>query len=457
VSPALADSPRAAELPVIRSRWPGQLGLALMRDPLGVFTRIARAHGDIAQLNIGRERVYLVSHPELVREVLVTNQRNFRKGRALERARMLLGDGLLTSEGDMHRRQRRMIQPEFHRHQVARYAEAMVAIAARRAGGWRDGGAVDMHREMSALALAIAGTTLFGADVEHEARDIGDALDATFGTFMRTFYMPFGDLVLRLPLPSSRRFHDGARRIEETVFRLITERRASGEDRPDLLSLLLRARDTEGDGGGMTDRQVRDEALTFFLAGHETTANALTWTWFLLAAHPDVADRMAAESRACGEGPLGAEDLARLPYTRMVLSESMRLYPPAWTVARRAIGDFTLGGHAIPGGSLVVTSQWVIHRDPRWWPDAEDFRPDRWEGEGADRPKFAYFPFGGGARLCIGEHFAWMEGILVLATIARDWHFTLEPGARVVPQATITLRPAGGIPMRMHRRVPSGP
>ena len=203
----------------------------------------------------------------------------------------------------------------------------------------------------------------------------------------------------------------------------------------------------------MTDQQVRDEVLTFFLAGHETTANALTWTWYLLAQHPEAADRIAEESRACGAGPLCADDVVRLPFTRMVLSESMRLFPPAWTVARRSLGAFSLGPYHLPAGALVILPQWVIHRDPRWWPDPERFDPERWDpSAAAERPKFAYFPFGGGARICIGEHFAWMEGVLVLATIARHWRFALVPGANVTPLPTITLRPRSGVPMTAHRR-----
>lgn len=442
-----------APVPLLKPRYPGELALRLVRNPLEHFTRLAREHGDVVHVRMGREHIYLVSHPELVREVLVSNQRNFKKGRALERARFLLGDGLLTSEGEHHLRQRRMIQPEFHRQHVARYADTMVEVATSRVATWRDGAAVDVHKEMSAVALSIASRTLFGADVGYEAEEIGAALEATFGTFMRTFYMPFGDLVLRLPIPSSRRFWQGARRVQQTVNRLIAERRASGEDRDDLLSLLLRARDLEGDGTGMTDDEVRDEVLTFFLAGHETTANALTWSWVLLAGHPDVADRVAAEARACGDGPLGAAHLSHLPYTRMVLSESMRLYPPAWTVARRALGDFTLGAHRIPAGALVVTSQYVIQRDARWWPDPDRFDPERWRPDlTVERPKFAYFPFGGGARMCIGEHFAWMEGILVLASIARDWRCELQPGTTVTPHPTITLRPRGGVAMTVHQR-----
>ncbi len=436
-----------------RPRYPGQLLARLLTDAPGHLADMAREHGDIVELRAaGRELTYLVSHPEDVREVLVSNQRNFKKGRFLERARMLLGDGLLTSEGDVHRRQRRMIQPEFHRQHIARYGDAMVALTARRTARWQDGQRVDMYPEMAALTLAIAGATLFGAEVEHEAAEIATALDETFTTFMRTFYLPFGDVMLRLPLPSSRRFWASADRLLWSVNRLIAQRRSTPADRPDLLSLLLRVRDTEGDGGGMSDQQVRDEVLTFFLAGHETTANALSWTWYLLAQHPGVADQVAAESRALGGRPLTADDYAALPYTRMVLAESMRLYPPAWAIARRSLGPCEIGGYPIPTDALVVTAPWVVHRDPRWWPDPGRFDPERWREPDPDRPKFAYFPFGGGARMCIGEHFAWLEGVLVLASVAREWRMTLPPGTTVRTHASITLRPRGGVPMILERR-----
>lgn len=424
----------------------------LLRNPPAHLTDVARG-GDVVQLRArGRETTYLVSHPELIREVLVTNQRNFKKGRALERARLLLGDGLLTAEGEVHRRQRRMIQPEFHRQHINRYGEAMVALTARRIARWTDGQPVDIHEEMAALTLAIAGSTLFGAEVEHESAEIAEALDETFTTFMRTFYLPFGDTLLRLPLPSSRRFWRSTNRLLASVDRLIAERRANLGDQADLLSLLLRIRDTEGDGLGLTDQQVKDEVLTFFLAGHETTANALAWSWWLLATHPEVADRVAAEAAALGNRPLTADDFASLPLARMVLAESMRLYPPAWAVARRSLGPCEIGGYAIPADALVVMSQWVVHRDARWWPDPDRFIPERWRDPAPDRPKFAYFPFGGGARMCIGEHFAWLEGVLVLASIARDWRMSVAPGASVTTRATITLRPRGGIPVTLHRR-----
>lgn len=424
----------------------------LLRDPVAHLTDVAKL-GDVVQLRArGREVTYLVNHPELIRDVLVTNQRNFKKGRALERAKLLLGDGLLTAEGDVHRRQRRMIQPEFHRQHINRYGETMVALTTRRAARWSDGQAMDMHREMSALTLAIAGITLFGSEVEHESAEIATALDETFTTFMRTFYLPFGDTLLRLPLPSSRRFWRSTDRLIASVDRLIAERRAHPNDAADLLSLLLRVRDTEGDGAGMTDQQVKDEVLTFFLAGHETTANALAWSWYLLAQHPAVADRMAAEASACGDRPLGADDFANLSFTRMVFAESMRLYPPAWAIARRSLGPCEIGGFPIPADALVVVSPYVVHRDARWWPDPEQFDPERWAAPDPARPKFAYFPFGGGARMCIGEHFAWLEGVLVLATLAREWRMTLAPGATVSTHATITLRPRHGIPLVLHRR-----
>lgn len=425
----------------------------LLRDPLHHLTEVARSCGDVVELRgRGRERTFLVSHPELVREILVTNQRNFKKGRALERARLLLGDGLLTSEGDVHRRQRRMIQPEFHRQHIAQYGETMVSLTERRMTRWRDGQRMDMHEEMSALTLAIAGATLFGADVEHESQEIAEALDETFTTFMRTFYLPFGDTLLRLPLPSSRRFWRSTERLLASVDRLIRERRAQPTDREDLLSLLLRVRDTEGDGRGLTDQQVKDEVLTFYLAGHETTANALSWSWYLLAQHPEAAERVAAEALACGPRSLTADDYPRLPWTRMVFAEAMRLYPPAWAIARRSLGPCTVGGYHLPTDALVAMSQWVVHRDPRWWPRPNAFEPERWQEPVPERPKFAYFPFGGGARMCIGEHFAWLEGVLVLATIAREWRMSLPAGSAVRPQATITLRPRDGIVLETSRR-----
>ena len=443
-----------ADPPGPRRRVPALNAIRLGRDPLGFLVDLARRYGDIARVPLGAETLYLFNHPDLVRDVLVTNHRNFHKGRGLERAKMLLGSGLLTSEGEFHLRQRRLAQPAFHRQRVAAYGATMAAYAAARRDRWCAGAVIDAHREMMALTLAIVGKTLFDANVEHEAAEIGEALATTFESFQFGFFLPFGELLERLPLPATRRFRKARARLDATIYRLIEERRRSATDRGDLLSMLLLAQDTEGDGGGMTDLQLRDEAMTLFLAGHETTANALTWTWYLLSQHPEVEARLHAEVDAALGGRLPtADDLPALPYTRMILAESMRLYPPAWILGRRALAPFEAGGYQIPARSIVLMSQFVMHRDARWFPDPERFDPERFSPERqAERPKFAYFPFGGGPRVCIGEQFAWMEGILALATIAQRWRLSLVSGHPVALQPIITLRPKFGMRMAVHPR-----
>jgi cytochrome P450 len=449
---ATAATPTDAPGP--RRRVPALDALRMGRDPLGFLTGLRDRYGDIARVPLGAETLYLFSHPDLVRDVLVTNHRNFHKGRGLERAKMLLGDGLLTSEGEFHLRQRRLAQPAFHRQRVAAYGATMATYAAARRDRWRAGTTIDAHQEMMALTLAIVGKTLFDADVEHEAGEIGAALATTFESFHFGFFLPFGELLERLPLPATLRFRKARARLDATIYRLIEERRRAGGDRGDLLSMLLLAQDTEGDGGRMTDLQLRDEAMTIFLAGHETTANAMAWTWYLLAQHPDVEARVHAEiDTALGGRIPGADDLPLLPYTRMVLAESMRLYPPAWIVGRRAIGPFDANGYTIPARSIVLLSQYTMHRDARWFPDPERFDPERFTPERqAARPKFAYFPFGGGPRVCIGEQFAWMEGLILLATIAQRWRLRLVPDHPIALQPIITLRPKHGIRMIVEAR-----
>ncbi len=410
----------------------------------------------MARIPLGVRSLYLLAHPDQARDVLVTHQRNFKKGRALEQARLLLGNGLLTSEGDLHMRQRRLMQPAFHRQRIAAYGETMVRFAERRAASWHDGATLDVHAEMMSLTMAIVGKTLFDADVEDESRELGDALTASFDAFRTMFFVPFGELLEKIPLPMTRRFIAGRKRLEETIYRIVAERRTSGVDTGDLLSMLLAARDEEGDGGGMSDTQIRDEAMTLFLAGYETTANALSWTFYLLAQHPEVEARMHDEVDSLADEKLGAESLQHLPYTRMVLSESMRLYPPAYAIGRRALGDYTVGEFHIPANSIVILSPYITQRDARWYTVPEGFEPDRWLPEHvAARPKFSYFPFGAGPRICIGEPFAWMEGVLLLATISRRWRLRLLSQDPVQPQALITLRPRGGIPMRVESRLPS--
>ncbi len=422
------------------------------RNAAEFLERTARQYGELVYLRVGPQHIYLVSDPAAIKDVLVTNQAQFKKSRMLERARMLLGDGLLTSEGELHKRQRRLVQPAFHRERLAGYAAIMSERAAQCRERWTAGEHLDISREMMRLTLAIVARALFSANVDSEADEIGAALTEVFGMF-ETILLPFSEWIEKLKLPPMRRFYRARERLDATIYRLIAERRAHDDthddttDTGDLLSMLLAARD-EDDGGGMTDQQVRDEALTLFVAGHETTAVAAAWAWYLLSQNPEAEMRFHAEIDQVLGGKLpGLEDLPRLRYTEGVFAETLRLYPPAWAVGRRTLGDYRLGEFTIPAGAIVLMSPYAVHRDPRWFPDPLKFFPDRWLTEDSTRPKFSYFPFGGGARVCIGERFAWTEGILLLATIAQRWRLRLEPGHRVETRPLITLRSKHGIRM----------
>jgi cytochrome P450 len=432
---------------------PGVNLISIRRDPIKFVTNLIKQYGDLVYFKLGPQPVFLLNNPDHIRDVLVTHNKSFMKGEGLQRAKRLLGEGLLTSEGEFHLRQRRMAQPAFHRQRIAGYGATMVEYAVRACEEWRAGETRDIAREMMRLTLAITGKTLFDADVESEADEIGEALTMTFKQFNR-LTLPFSQLLERLPLPATRRFQKARARLDSTIYRIIDERRASGEDRGDLLSMLIAARDVEGDGSGMTDEQLRDEAMTIFLAGHETTANALTWTWYLLSQHPEVEARFHAEVDEVLQGELPtAEDFPRLPYTEMIFAEAMRLYPPAWIIGRRALVDYQIDGYAVPARSILLMSQYVTHHDPRYYPDPFRFDPERWTAAAREaRPKFSYYPFGGGPRLCIGENFAWMEGSLVLATIAQRYKMRLAPGAVVENQPLVTLRPKHGMKMILERR-----
>jgi cytochrome P450 len=423
------------------------------RDPIGFLLDSARKYGDVVYLKFGPQDLFLINHPDYIRDVLVTDNRNFVKSRGLEMAKKFLGEGLLTSEGEFHRRQRRLAQPAFHHKRINAYAEVMADYAARIRDGWSDGETVDISQEMMRLTLAIVGKTLFDADVESETKKIGEALTDIMQLFER-ITMPFPWLLEKLPLPSNFRFVKAKQRLDATIYRIINERRASGEDRGDLLSMLLLAQDEEGDGGSMTDLQLRDEAMTIFLAGHETTANALTWTWYLVSQNPEVEARLHAEiDSVLGINLPTAEDVAKLRYTEMVFAEAMRLFPPAWTVGRRALNDYRIDKYDVPAGSIILMSQYVMHHDARYYPDPFKFDPERWTPEArAARPKFSYFPFGGGPRVCIGEPFAWMEGVLLIATIAQRWRMRLAERQRVELKPMITLRPKYGMRMKVERR-----
>jgi cytochrome P450 len=428
------------------------------RDPLRFFVNLARTYGDIAHVHMAGEHLFLLNDPQLIRDVLVTNQHNFLKGRALERARRLLGNGLLTSEGATHVRQRRLIQPSFHRDRIASYAAVMTEHADRAQQRWQDGEVVDVAQAMTRLTLGIVGRTLFGADVDAEAKNVGRALHDVLGAFWLTM-LPLSELLEHLPIPAFRRSRRARAELDRIIYAMIAERRASLKDRGDLLSMLLMAQDEEGDGTGMSDRQVRDEAMTIFLAGHETTANALSWTWYLLSGAPDVEARLHAEVDRVLEGRRPTlDDVARLPLVEQIVTESMRLYPPAWIIGRRAIHDYPVRDYLIPARGVVVMSPYLIHRSERLFSGADRFNPDRWTPAfKASSPPFAYFPFGGGARRCIGEAFAWMELVLVVATFAQRWRMRLVPDHPVVPQPVVTLRLKHGLKMVVERRDSSKP
>jgi cytochrome P450 len=438
------------KLPGPSNLLPGRILYRMARDITGFFAEVQKAHGDVASFRIGRRRIVLLSHPDHIRDVLVVRDENFTKGPALRMAKITLGEGLLTSEGDFHRRQRRIMQPAFHAQRVAAYADIFVQSALRTRGRWKAGDVFDIRAAMTQLTLEIVAKTLFGADLESEVRELGEAMDVTVTMFDRSRY-PWAKLLNLLPLASNRRFLRAKDRVFATIDQMIAQRRANASDRNDFLSLLLRARDTEGDGGGMSDEQLRFEAMTLFSAGHETTANALVWTWLLLAQNPAAEAKLheELEHELSSRAPTAA-DVPRLVYTRAVLAESMRLYPPAWVIGRQATHADRAGDYVIPAGAVVLMSQFLVHRDPRWWKDPETFNPQRWLDEGAEaRPRYAYFPFGGGSRQCIGESFAWLEGILLIATLAQKWRFQLINDAPIRLHATITLRPRDPLPMRV--------
>jgi cytochrome P450 len=422
------------------------------RDPLVFFTSLARQYGDVVHYRMAGERIFLISDPQHIKDVLVTHNRNFTKSRGLERTKRILGNGLLTSEGAVHLRQRRLMQPAFHRDRIAGYGGTMVAYADRTRRGWHDGATLDVAREMNRLTLSVVGKTLFDADVESQAAAVGEALTGVMESFWMML-LPFADLIERLPVPRLRRARLARARLDAIIYRMIADRRASQRDRGDLLSMLLTAQD-EDDGGVMTDQQVRDEAMTIFLAGHETTANALTWTWYLLSENRNAARQLHDEvDRVLRGRQPSVEDIPRLPYVERVVTEAMRLYPPAWLIGRRAIAEYRFGPYVAPPRAILIMSPFIVQRDARHYPDPERFDPDRWTPERkASRPPFTYFPFGGGPRRCIGESFAWMELILIVATIAQRWDLRLVPGHPVVPQPLITLRAKHGMRMTVAAR-----
>src|SRR5436190_2570814 len=428
-------------------RW--SLG-PLNNNPLEYFTKVAREYGDVAGLRVLNFKTVFINHPSVIEEVLVTNARKYSKGRVLRANRHVFGEGLLTSEGDFGLRQRRLAQPAFHRARVASYAATMVDYTERMVQGWRGGEERDAHQEMMRLTLEIVAKTLFDADVEGDAQEVGKSLELLLeigANFRRTIFVPHW-----LPTPTNLRVRREVKQIEKILYRIIAERRASGRDAGDLLSMLLSAQDQ--DGSRMTDRQLRDEAITLFLAGHDTTTSTLSRTWWLLAQNPAVEAKLHAELDAVlGDRAPSLDDLPRLAYTGHVITESLRLYPAAWGMARLAVEDHEIAGYPVRNGMGVAMAQWVVHRDPRWYDAPEECLPERWENDLWKRlPRFAYFPFGGGPRQCIGNAFALMEATLILAMIARKFRLRLVANHPVAPLASITLRPRHGVRVTLESR-----
>lgn len=421
-------------------------------DVLGFHRRCREEYGDLVRLQLGSRTIYLMTHPDLIHTVLVGNHRNFIKHSFFWRhVTAIFGAGLLTNEGEAWLRQRRLIAPAFHRDRVFSYGETMVAYTLRMLEQWRDGDVRNVHQDVMALTLEIVGKVLFDADVDSDAVAIGRAFDAVTdeiaARFRRPVFIP--DWV---PLPGNFRYRAGVRALDKLVYRVIAEHHASGAQGNDLLSMLMQVRDE--DGSRMSDKQLRDEAITLLLAGHETTALALSWTFYLLSRNPQVDAKLADELQTVlGDRAPAPADLPRLRYTEQVITESMRLFPPAYGIGREAVDDCEIGGYHVPAGTTIFMSVFTMHHDARWYPDPDAFRPERWENGFADTlPRHAYMPFGGGPRICIGNTFAMMEAVLLLATIAQRFKLTSVSDDDVIPFPTITLRPRGGVTLRAEAR-----
>ncbi len=429
-----------------------------------VLTENARTYGDLVHFGAPNREIFQFNHPELIQELLVNDEPRNRRGIVMQRSRFILGDGLLTSEEPLHMRQRRMAAPAFHRRRIAAYGDVIARYSAEMCEGWRPG-PLNLHPEMLLLALRIVGKCLFDTDAQSEVKRISAAVDAFMG-FLPLVFLPFSKQIEKLPFGPMAKIRQGGIDLDTIIYGMIAERRKSPGDRGDLLSMLLEAVDTEDSSGNaatarMTDRQVRDECLTVMLAGHETTANGLSFALWMLAKHPDAQDEVHREAvRVLGNRPPTADDFPRLKYAYMVFAETMRLYPPVWVTGRSAGPEpYDFRGVRIPAHAVLIAPQIVVQHDPRFWPEPEKFDPLRFADEGKSvngrvRPKFAYYPFGGGSRQCIGEGLAWMEGVFVLATICRNWRLrpALDAPEELPMSPMISLRPKRGVPLSIEPR-----
>ncbi len=427
-------------------------------QPIPLFEHLHKVFGPIAHYRFMGTVIVFINDPEYINEILINQAPSFVRERTLQRMKILLGEGLITSDDPIHMRQRRIAAPAFHRQRIAGYAGQIVENAVAARDGWVEGAEIDIADEMMQLSLHIVAKTLFDSEVTAEVLKVRDEVNTIMGLYNFLIAFPMLEKFLHWPIPGVVQFRRARGRLDAVVAKMIASRRGMSRDvlegRGDLLSMLMAAVD-EGDGTGMSDTQVRDEILTIFLAGYETVANALTWTWYLLSQNPEAADRMYAEvAEVLGTGEAARQatvaDYPRLKYTEMVFAESMRLYPPAWAMGRRSTKPVQLGPYRIAPGAHFFFSQYVVHRSEEYWDASEAFRPERHTAEAkAARRKFVYFPFGGGGRQCIGEGFAWMEGVFALATIAQRWKLRFVPKYPVEAQAKITLRPRWPMMMRV--------
>jgi cytochrome P450 len=425
------------------------------QNAAGLMLRNASRFGDLNHYTGFGRHIFQFNHPQLIQELLLRDAAHHHRGLVMQRAKLVLGEGLLTSEAPLHLRQRRLAQPAFHRQRIASYGQIIAGYTAEMTSRWESGKIMDLHPEMLLLALRIVGKTLFDTNVEGEVEQIAQAVDSFMG-FLPLAFLPFPEVVLQLPFPLMTRIRRGQTYLDGLIYRMIAERRKEPGDRGDLLSMLLAAVDTEEGTGGMTDKQVRDECVTVMLAGHETTANALSFALWELARNPDVQERLYEEShRVLGERLPAAEDYGQLGYAAQVFAETIRIFPPVWVTARTAAEEYRYRDITIPKGAILLGPQIVAHRDPRFWEDPLRFDPERFtEEKKAGRPRFCYFPFGAGARQCIGEGLAWMEGVLILASVARHWRLSLPSDAPqdLQMRPAISLRPASGVHLRVERR-----
>ena len=420
-------------------------------NPIVLFQHLVQEYGDIAHYKIGWNHIVFLNNPEYIREVLVVQNDNFVKERTVGRSKMLLGEGMITSEGAQHRAQRQVAQPAFHRQRIPEYAGVMVREAARMGCDWRHGEERNIAIDMMRLTLKAVAQTLFATDLRDEVHELADAINRIMGLYNFLVMLPAAEWLVHVKPPGLAAFVRARKRIDAVVHRMIEAHRNIRSDRGTLLDLMLAA---SPDRSPASEKSLRDQVITIFLAGYETVANALAWTWYLLSQNPDCERRFHGEIDRELLGRLPAyEDLPRLRYVEMVMAESMRLYPPAWAMGRYALNDFQLGDFFLPAKTTVLMSQFITHRDPRFFPDPLRFDPERFTPEAkAQRAKFTYFPFGAGFRQCIGESFAWMEGVLLLATLGQQWKLKLVPDHRVEPEPLITLRPKYGMQMQLEAR-----